>query len=795
MASQLPEPIKEQVPLDATVGQAPFSQSFDNAALTPTAMGQLGASMALTASQELNKRRGIQAGLDPSGDVLPPLTAADKAYVDAYQNQAQATLTNQAQVLFDKAQESMASLGKLSAGSIGEYKKNLHEGLSDILELAPNDVRASLANQFTQQIESSSHHYNLQLQSQIKADSLARSNAALSQITEQIHGAAMDGKPELAEQLYKDSVAMINRGQGSSMYSASDAETLRTKSRLMYLSSAEIKKGLDARRAGKLDTYLDDLADETKKPAGISWTDWESVRNNSAKYLNNVRSLESQHAQLTASNGYVEIAKQTMTAEKMEELRQSLKETPLLYNNLAIAFATQQRKSNTAKSGSDFYAQHWDNIDALRNASSKDLNSAFDNLVALKKSVADNAGQPISQEEAEYQVAAAAALPVPAYNTKLNNYFTSGNPELMLQGLQDFNRLNQFKGNKTIGVLSNPKAMAMKTNFEGFLNQGKDTQTAAALSENLVFNQTPETIQLADAETNRVLLKQGATPSSLNSWVNSIAGISSDVHIANQAALTSAVTSMFRENMQLTGRNEERSKKMIEEGFQKVWGVSEINGRKEMTFLPPEQSIGLDKGAVPLMQLEIKDQVEAQVLETKKAYDQGQSQFYYVVKERPNFDAYMKAKDSIRAKGLQDPDYSQNAQTVKTFEKGEPVELERIYRSKKIEPFTANIQSNPYQGIDPTTGELKGDYDIGLVNKATGLPEPFIGIYGSTRITPIYRPNVGEIKKRYVALNGINPQDYSRAALQKGIDDFKLRQETDQSITNTTLNIAGRGFR
>ena len=90
------EPMQRQVKSDLVTTPARFEEAYDNAALTPTLLGELGSALSNNASMELSKRRGIEAGLNPSGDILPPLTNADKAYADAYQNQSQATLTNQA---------------------------------------------------------------------------------------------------------------------------------------------------------------------------------------------------------------------------------------------------------------------------------------------------------------------------------------------------------------------------------------------------------------------------------------------------------------------------------------------------------------------------------------------------------------------------------------------------------------------------------------------------------------------------------------------------------------------------
>jgi hypothetical protein len=784
MAEQI-KPLQEQVQLDATAGRAGYTEAFDNAALTPDLFGQLGASMALNASMELNKRRGIESGMNPSGDVLPPLTSADKAYVDAYQNQAQATLTNQAQVVFDKAQEEMSKLDRMNPEAIAQYQKNLHESLSDILKLAPTDVRVNLANQFSQQLEASRHRYTQQWQSQQKQEAISKSNVALAQITSQIHDAAMDGNSELAESLSKNSEEMIKRGMASGYYSPSKSESLRKANRLNLLSSTEIKKGMDAKRAGKLDTYLMDLADEKKKPANISWSDWESIRGNSFKYLNNIRSLESQHFQLVASDGYVDIANGSMTAEKLEQLKSDLREAPLLYNNLAIAFTNQQRSSAKNQLDENFVAQNWSNTEALVSATPSKLNEAFRSLSSMKMQTAQQQGKPISQDEAEYQVAASAGVPIPEYNKKISNNLKSSNPDLMVKGIQTFHKLNALDGNKTSGVLGDAKAMAKMSAFEHFLELGNDTQTAAAMAENNVTQKTPEELSIINSQTKQLIDKHGPTPSALDSWVNSIANVPKDAHITNQRALTATVVGQYKDAMKWANGNEEIALSMIDRGFKKAWGVSEINGRKEMTYLPIEQAVRLDSGAVPLMQLEIAQQVKMQVADTKRAYDQGHSEFYYEVKEPPEFDKYLKAKSLLKEKGLSDPTYAVDKQLVKQFEAGAPVEVARVYRNKNKEEFTVNVMSNPYQGVDPQSGTVKGDYDIGLVRKDNGLPEHFIGIYGSTHSTPVYRPDTQFLQSRYLAVNGINPTDLTREGIQKRIEEFsqKMRDEAKSRVT------------
>ncbi len=70
MATQPIPEFQPQVKLNATVGNAPYTQSFDSMALTPTALGEFGSKLAITASTTLAQKRGYEAGLNPKGCIF-----------------------------------------------------------------------------------------------------------------------------------------------------------------------------------------------------------------------------------------------------------------------------------------------------------------------------------------------------------------------------------------------------------------------------------------------------------------------------------------------------------------------------------------------------------------------------------------------------------------------------------------------------------------------------------------------------------------------------------------------------
>ena len=794
---KMPDSVQPQVKSALESSPAGFGEAFASSAMNPTVLGELGSALANNASMEINKRRGIEAGLNPSGDILPPLTNSDKAYAEAYQNQSQATLTNQANDLFNKANENMSKLNRITTGSIANYQKTMTEGLDQILQLAPNDVRVALANQFTAQMQSSTHQYNMRVISQNKAEAVSSSNAALSSLNDQVHTAVLDGKLDTAAKLYEDSLAMIARGKNGGTYSSNQARVLGKTAHLNYLSSLEIQKGITAKHAGKLDEWYAGLADEKSKPDGVSWSEWETIRGNSAKYLNGVNSLSNQQQTLIASNGAVDIAQGTMNAEKMESYHQQLKESPKLYNQLQIQYSTQLRKNSKEGQSTNFYASNWQNIDRMRNATPKQVDGAFNMLADMYQKSSEASGNPISKDEAEYQVAANATVPVPTYNKKITSYATSGNPDLMMNALQSYNRLADLPGFKA-GIASNNKnAIGTLHSFEHFIEQGLDATTAANKATLINSDKSDEKTQLINRTTSEYLKGVAPTATKLQSWAFNQANISKNDVVDDPASVASEYLAMFKDNMQWVGGNTDVALKMTNKAFQQAWGVSHVNGKATFGFLPPEKMIKLDEGAVPLMQLDIAEQVKDAIKETNAAHDAGHYDWGYRVIDGPSLDEYATAKKSVRELGLKDPKYATHKQIISKFDAGTPVEIERyrkVGKKEEVQKFTTKIITNPWQGIDPNTGELTGGYDIALVNKETGMTEPFQGLFTNTNMNPTYNPKTDWIARNYMVVNGLNPNANSHEEFLAQYARFREQQNAESPYTKT-INSVGRGFR
>jgi len=363
--------------------------------------------------------------------------------------------------------------------------------------------------------------------------------------------------------------------------------------------------------------------------------------------------------------------------------------------------------------------------------------------------------------------------------------------------LQSYNRLADLPGFKA-GIASNNKnAIGTLHSFEHFIEQGLDATTAANKATLINSDKSDEKTQLINRATKEYLDDAAPTAAKLQSWAFNQAGISKTDVIDNPTSVASEYLGMFKDNMQWVGGNSDVALKMTNKAFQQAWGVSHVNGKATFGFLPPEKMIKLDEGAVPLMQLDIAEQVKGAIKETNAAHDAGHYDWGYRVVEGPSLDEYASAKKSVRELGLKDPQYAAHKQIISKFDAGSPVEIERVRKigkKEEVQKFTTKIITNPWQGIDSNTGELTGGYDIALVNKDTGMTEPFQGLFTNTNMNPTYNPNTDWIARNYMLVNGLNPNTNSHEEFLAQYARFR-EQQNEESPYTKTINSVGRGFR
>jgi len=760
----IPE-LKKQERLQPETGTPGFGQALTNLAFTPSALGDLGATMAQSASIAISKSRGEALGQNPEGELLPPITDADKTFNEAYSAQASATLSMQAQNMMEQGQEELNKSYALSPGLINSFKKNMSEGMQDILDHAPSTIRGSLSNNFTQEIMTSSHRANMTMVSQQKERAKSQATAFSDHLIDQMHDASLAGNPDLAKEIYGTLNEATEANLNSGMWSPEQAETLKHQAKISYYSSGETAQAMAARQDHKLEGYLSNMVNT--KPKDVSWSEWEKVRNQVVGYIGAVENLDNRDQSLIISQANAQATRAPLEPAYIEKMRSKLQ--PARFNNFMSGYASKLKGQYAQQQRVAGLQASWSNPLTMNSATKDDLNKAFVGQVEAAKVNARQQGVELSDDDAQLETASTAGAPIPAYIDKLNVGLQSGNPDLMMRGWQDYTALVSSGGQASQGIKK--QSIAMGTMMNHFLEQGMPPDIAAQRANETIMDKTEEARKNTEQLVSDWKKTSVKDATHRDTWARNLAGVSRGTFMSNSAGFSLHVQNIMEDNLALTNGNVAASESMLQDAIKQYWGFTEVNGQKEFTYMPIEKVLQLDKGATPLIKSDMLHQLGRQLEPTKAAYDNGSLSYYYRIKDHVGFDEYLESKKKVESKqtlkaygkalfsGKSDvPALKKDFETISKYEANTPSEIEMVHRNGDVESFQLN--TNPSPMIQQSTGEtpIIGDYDFSMSNDKGGN-FPLTGAFHGQQSHPVYRPDSKWIKDNYFKLNGIDPSD------------------------------------
>ncbi len=809
MATQNITPLQPQVRLNATVGQAPFSSSFNNAALTPTALGEFGSKMAITASTTLAQKRGYEAGLDPKGNILPPITAADKAFSDAYIAQSQNTLGLQATKLMQQGQATLAEAWRLTPDMIASYTKNMSEGLNDIIDKAPMQAQPGLANQFTSNLLNTSSQLNLKMIGQQKQQALQDAAVYNSSQLSSIYEAARNGNTTAAEQMSKDMGARAQSMASSGMYTPLQAQSAQKSARNSYYTGLYTGEALRAFQNKTSDQYLADLLD--KKPAGLSSLEWEGVAKNVIGEVQLAESFQQRNETSLYSEANRLLNEGGLTSDFIAQLESETTSKPR-FNNFMAQVATYHRKNSATNEQVSSLMPEWNNPYAMATASSKTKNIALIQAGQDVQQRAADAGRTLDDFQAQSEAMSTAGGPIQSYTQQMNAGFLSGNPELMLRNLNAYRSLNNANPSVLNGM--DKRALAMMTNFESQMEDGNAPDIAAEKATEIVLKKTPEQMEINTALVSQWEEKTVNTPSRLNSWATQFAENADGAQINNLPYFAQHVKNIFKSNMEYLNGDIEGATRMTREGIERSWGVTNINGKKEYVFQPVEKTINLDAAANPLIKHDLYEQLQAQIAPMNEAYKQGKKNndsrmsFYYEIAPRPSYDEYRAAQAVINTKSesadtsgfiatplgasrtvANNKQLNDAIDTVNRF-MTEEIQIKKVFDGGQEEAFQVAIAANP--GLQQNADGIIGSYNVSM-RKNNGPSSPMNGWFAGPLSEPIYQPNQNRIRQRYFEMVGLNSNGLN--AKEMYAQWIARKNAFADANVDTSINRLGRSFR
>lgn len=802
--------LEKQVRLDNATQPAPYTQAFDNMALTPTALGEFGSKLAITASTTLAQKRGYEAGLNPTGSILPPITQTDKAFADAYIAQSQNTLGLQASKLMNEGQAELAKAWRLTPDMLASYTKNMSEGLNEIINNAPMQAQPGLAAQFNNSLMQSSSNLNLKMIGQQKSQALQ--DAALFNNTQlsAIYEASRSGNFGAAEKMHNDMISRTKSMSNSGMITPLQAESTAKSARMSLYTGLYTGEAIKAFNNKTSDQFLADLLD--KKPEGMNSLEWESI----AKNVMGEVSLQESFKQRNETSLYSEanrlLNEGTLTPDFLAQLEAESTSKPR-FNNFMAQVAAYQRKHYKSNEQVAGLMPQWTSPLAMATASNKVKNMALVQAGQdIQQRAADN-GRTLDDFEAQTEAMSTAGSPIQSYSQQLNAGFLSGNPQLMIRSLNAYRALRASNPKVLNGM--NKTAEAMMTNFESQMEDGNAPDIAAQKASEVVQQKTPEQMEI-----NTALVKQWEnsvvnTPSRLNSWAAQFADLGDGAKVNNLPYFAIHLKNIFKSNMEYLNGDIQGATKMTKEGIDRAWGVTEVNGKPEYVFQPVEQTIGLDAGANPLIKHDLYEQLQKQIAPMTAAYEEGVKNkdnrltFFYRLAPRPSYDEFRAAQIVLAKKAKEprdmvgfsgsplspipahikaDKEWDDAISIVNKF-KNEPIKIERVFNDKRVESFEVAIAANP--GLQKDAQGTIGSYNVSM-RMGDGPSAPMNGWFAGPLSEPVYMPNESIIRQRYFELVGLNPS---------GMSAFELNQRRvarkkfyEQEGLHPGFQSLGRGF-
>lgn len=810
MATKEAPILEKQVRLDNTVGNAPYTQGFDSMALTPTALGEFGSKLAITASTTLAQKRGYEAGLNPKGSLLPALTQTDKAYANAYIAQSQNTLGLQATKMMQEGQAELAKAWRLTPDMLAEYTKNMSEGLNEIINNAPMQAQPGLAAQFNNSLMQSTGNLNLKMIGQQKQQALQDATLFNNSQLSAIYEAARGGNFDAAEKMHNDMLARSGSMKASGMISSLQQESTAKSARMSLYTGLYSGEAVKAFNNKKADQFLADLLD--KKPEGMNTLEWESIARNVMGEVQLQESFQQRNETSLYSEANRLLNERLLTPDFLAQLEEQTTSKPR-FNNFMAQVAAFQRKNYKSDQQVAGLMPQWNNPYAMAVANNKVKNMALVQAGQdVQQRAADN-GRTLDDFEAQAEAMSTAGGPIQSFTQQMNAGFLSGNPQLMTRNLNAYRALRNSNP-KVLNAMSK-QAEGMMTAFESQLENGNAPDVAAQNATEIVQKKTPEQMEINDAlirdwETTKV-----NTPSRLNSWASQFADLGDGAKINNLPYFAVHLKNIYKSNLALLNGDQEGATKMTKEGIDRAWGVTNINGKPEYTFQPVEQTIGLDEGANPLIKHDLYEQIQKQIEPMKVAFEEGQKNkdnrmsFYYRLAPRPTYEQFRQAQMTIAkinkeprkttsmsssplapmpGKIEANPEWDEAINLVNQF-KNDPIKIEKVYADKRVEPFEIAIQANP--GLQQDAQGVIGSYNVAM-RMNNGPSAPMNGWFAGPLSEPVYMPNQQQIRDRYFELVGLNPTGMSafemnqrRVARKK----FVAENNLDESI-----NQFGRGF-
>ncbi len=654
--------------LDNSVGVADYGGAFDRAGLQETLLGQLGSTIAQGAANALTTKWGYAEGMNPHGDILPPITEADKHFAAAYTAQAKNVLSLQINKMISDGQTELAKSYQITPGMARDFTSNMGQGISRILENAPTGVKEELGTQYANSLIQTSGALNRRIIAQNKEAAISKMKINDKNTDTAILDNASLGNDKLAKELYQQKIEQNRKQRLTGMMTPLEESTSNTAAKLSYHSGVQNAKALQARneKGEALGKYLASLADPKNKPSDLSFSEWNTLGNNTLSLMRHMDSLQQTDKNMIMSDLHEKLAMNQLTEQDILTAYESPSVNRTDINELLTKLYTSKHQASTKEQKISGLTENFSSAQAFGEASPATVNDTYSGLVQNMREKNPN----LAPMEAEASIASMAAGSIPRFLNTLSNLSKSNNLDDVQAASNAYHRVQGASPQNVIGL--NEDSFNFINAFDSFrqVNPG-DPATALAQTRNALINRTPDEKKAIESNWNAVYRKSYATPEQRSSFAREMLGVNTffnGTNIQNKAVADDHITNLLEKYTMLLGGDVETAKNMTQAAVKNVYGDTWVNGRHETAYLSLEKLSSLGEGGTFFIQKDIVDQVQKSFGTYKEAYDKGVSDFYYRVKNPDRYSVENLKNTNIRSNEIKSR-IGQIDEKIKSFSK------------------------------------------------------------------------------------------------------------------------------
>lgn len=630
MANQSIPILQRQVSVSQT-STPDFQATTQALAESQNNLSAIGAKVAQTASNTVATQLGYEQGKNPIGDLLPPITEFDKNFVDSYHAEAGATLSLEGQQLLDDAHVQMSKANRLTPELINNTHNQLQAGLNKIANRAPLAVKAKLQEQFSSQVLSQTMQYQEKMIGEQREDQKNTMINALDVATKNAFEHGMNGDVNAANAAAENVKQLARNAAANRFITPEQARVAHESAVQASLNGQYSRMAMQALNQRKYAEFEKTYSETDPKKLGMTNEQWLATGQAFKQQVNFVESLRTQDENLKAQEmmNKIAAAPNLITPTEWQQFTSSV--SPLKAEQVNFKYIQAMKAGQSSTLAVDNLVQNWSNPEAQAQATASTKNAGYLKQVNYTVENSARAGNPISHEEAEVQVAAAAGGTIPVFVDGIKNKLHSSNPAFIESAAQQIHLLEQMQAGHALQGL-NDEDHALYTAYES-MRDNRDPITAARDATTAVLNQDPE-VEQANKQKWANKISKAISGSSLSPTDFALHSFDIDkqsfINPATAQVYGTDILNKYKNYYQLLNGDDNSARKLTQKYIDNNYGETGVNGGSYKTMHPIEKVLGFESNdGVPYIQQDIINQVNQKLVQIKKLYDDKQSNEYW----------------------------------------------------------------------------------------------------------------------------------------------------------------------